>query len=134
MDAQQLSVFDEPGPVPRHKPETARAGKHHRNAGATEVEAAVRSTRSNGRRAVQVLEALFDAGPAGLIRHEIADHAGILVSSVCGRVDDLVTEGYVERTGRKRTALKTGYKGEVFRITDKGRRHVRRIRGERGAA
>lgn len=75
-----------------------------------------------------VLEALVTAGSVGMTRWEIVDHAGVLLSSVCGRLAELAEAGFAEQTDRKRMQ-KTGYQGEIWKATARGQRQVRGAAG-----
>jgi predicted transcriptional regulator len=66
-----------------------------------------------GPRCKAVVAAIFIDGP--LTRDEIAEKTGMRLSSVCGRVNELVCVGVLEETAPKRSPV-TGKLQKVVRI------------------
>lgn len=78
----QLSLFD--------APRVTRQESLQRSA---EAKAAVRpAVVDRSSQAAQVLACIREAGPSGLTRHEIAERMRLPLSSVCGRVNELLRE------------------------------------------
>ena len=55
-----------------------------------------------------------------ITRTELADYTGIKINAVCGRVRELIDEGYVIEDGKKKCS-RTGQ--VVYALTTKGARH-----------
>ena len=51
---------------------------------------------------LRVLECVRNAGECGMTRHEIADELKIPLSSVCGRVNELLGSKLQQRAGQRR--------------------------------
>lgn len=81
-----LNLFDQP-PVSVSPSQSRQASRATKRAALRGMSAA-----SRGAQAERVLECLRSAGTTGMTRHEIADELRLPLSSVCGRVNDLLIE------------------------------------------
>lgn len=97
---RQGILFGERTPIDRV--DEPRSGYHHRSAGATEKNAAIRHRDVAGKRRRQVYEAIVEAGPTGITRQEIADLHGVLIQSVCSAVAALKEAHFIRETNRER--------------------------------
>lgn len=118
----QVSLFD----TELRHPAQPRVGKFHRNAKPTEIEAAKAQVETIGPKTLRLLKCLEEAGSHGLIRREMCERADMDISSVCSCLDDLVKGHWAYETYRTRVSAKTGRKGAVFIVTDRGRRFLSR--------
>lgn len=93
-----------PAPVPHNGTETSRAG-------AAMVEASGKAASQYER--IRLL--LLAHNDTGLTRQEIADKSGIRLSSVCGRVSQLISDGVCVETGLTRVSTE-GVPNKVVRV------------------
>lgn len=119
MRALQDSLFDPAGPIDRVT--QPRVGHHHRDATETERRAAQAQVALGGKRRLQVLKVIVDAGVAGVTRQEIADLYGIPIQSVCGRVKELLDGQFVVQSGTRER-----HGRRVLLASQRGRRAVTR--------
>lgn len=122
MDVLQQDLFAPEMPLDR--PTQPRAGRHHRDAKPTEVDAALSITSISGARRVEILRVVANAGYTGMTQWEIVDRTNILRSTVAPRVNELDKGGWLEDSGRKRKE-KTGRNAIVWVATERGRRFLR---------
>lgn len=120
-----MTLFDTDLPTPSRP----SVGRHHSNPKPTELKGAIAAAPKSGTRRMQVLEALVSAGQRGLTRHEIVQVTGIPLSSVCGRVDELIGKGaWARETGKERMGP-YGTPNAVVYATERGEKFVRSARG-----
>lgn len=91
----------------------ARPGLRHRDASDTERAAAAKIAPRSGTQRAAVYNAIAFAGPHGMTDWEIVDATGILRSAVCARRNELVRDGFVMDSGRRRLE-RTGSKAIVW--------------------
>lgn len=95
-----------------------RVGKHHRDAGPTEKQAAVAITPKTGTARRRIYEALVAAGRRGLTAWELVDITGLLRSTVDGRLNELADRHFAVKTTDKRLTARTGMNGAVWRVLE----------------
>lgn len=77
-------------------------GAHHRTAGDTELAAATKVAPKAGTLRRQVLDAIAAAGDHGLTDWQIHEHLGCRLYSAAPRRGELVRDGWVIDSGRRR--------------------------------
>ena len=70
----------------------------------------------NGKRA-QIYE-FMKKRPNGATRQEISRALGEPINSVCGRVNELVAQGYLAVIGTKKDAV-TGHSAEILKVVER---------------
>ncbi|NOX55978.1 MAG: hypothetical protein GXP27_16350 [Planctomycetes bacterium] len=76
-------------PAPHNRTETSRV-------------AAARVRPAAGTKRAIVLEAVLAAGDAGATIDEIVQVTGLLTQTVCGRINELKRDGWIQDSGRRR--------------------------------
>lgn len=104
-----------------------QVGKHHRDAGKTELKAAFGQIAKSGTQRYRILEALVRAGSQGMTRWELVGELDLLMSSVCGRLSQLADDRFARQSDRERVAHHTGNAGHVWYATQRG---IRAIKGQ----
>jgi hypothetical protein len=103
----QLSLWADP-------PATTRCP--HNGAATSRTAAQSVAPRAVGQ-AARILSALAEAGDAGLTRHELAERLGLPLSSVCGRVNQLVRSGQAIEHGDTRMSP-YGHRAAVLHVAE----------------
>lgn len=96
-----------------HRVDENRPGLRHRDAPDTERAAARAVAPRSGTQRARVYAAVAAAGAAGMTDWQIADTAGVLRSAVCARRNELVRDGFVMDSSRRRVE-RTGSKAIVW--------------------
>lgn len=99
--SQAETLFGPPQPIKRA--DEVRAGYTHREPCQTEAKAAINLRPISGKRRMQVLRAIAEAGFTGITRQEITDIHGIRLQSVCSAVTALKDGNFVIQTDRERS-------------------------------
>lgn len=106
--------------APLRDPQTPRAAPAHRGGPDTEVQAAAIVTPKAGTVRARVLQA-FTMYDDGLTDAEIEQGLELRRSSVCGRRNELLRDGWIRDSGERRVDWRTGMHGIVWVLTDQGR-------------
>lgn len=107
-------------------PTSPTVGRHHRNPKRTELKAAKLVGPKAGTQRYRILEALVRAGDTGMTRWDLCSYLDMLMSSVCGRLDELKTKGHwATPIGRDRLNTVTNQSGEVWIATARGIRYIK---------
>ena len=117
----QLELFenaDQPQLRPWQQP---RLGRSHRHAPDTEREAAIAVFPRTGTQRRQVFDYLALTGEGGATDWELAEELEISRTGVGARRNELMRDGYVSDSGRRRLGP-YGMRGIVWVLSDKGRK------------
>jgi hypothetical protein len=82
--------------------QSPEVGLHHRDPKPTELAGALHIVGKSGSDKMRLLQALVNAGYRGLTDHEAAMLLELPVTSINGRRNQLVNQGWVEDSGRTR--------------------------------
>lgn len=117
----QASLFDRPPTFV----DSDRPGYSHRDAGATEVNAALAVREGRGAKRLTILEALVAADWNGLTDFEVERVTGFIAQTITSCRNSLVDDGYVKKTDRTRDG-RAGLPVSVWVATQSGRNALRR--------
>lgn len=106
-------------------PTSASVGRHHSNGKPTEIKAARSVTLKAGSQRGRILVAIAEV-EEGLTQWEITHRLDILRSSVCARVNELETSGWIEPRGETKRAGTT-VPEHIYFATTSGKRWARKL-------